>query len=122
MSNPKVPANISKPQVIVGTIMTLEDNMKLSEIILGVANAGVTLDDVYLDRDWGYQDEPETWTIKWARMETPEEVQHRVDEWIRVYNERMVEIDAKAERKRAQRNDKDWKEFQRLKKKFGNLT
>ncbi len=121
MSNPVIPANISKPRFIESPIIKeLYDGVKLSEILEAVNNSEYSIDQIYFGRDWGYHDEPDEWTIKGKRIETPEETQIRVDEWVRIYNERMAQIDAEAERKKAQRDDKEWKEFQRLKKKFGN--
>ncbi len=52
-------------------------------------------------------------------MDCPTETQARINLWVADYNAKMDVINAAAEKDRAQRNDKDWKEFQRLKKKFG---
>lgn len=113
-----IPKNVSRPKVISSDIIELESGTTVAEMIEAVANTTFHLQDAQVEVDYSYGNS-DTWKIVGYRQETEEEVKARVDEWVRVYNERMAEIEAKAEKKRAQRNDKDWKEFQRLQKKFG---
>lgn len=122
MSDPKIPLSVLKPQQILATICTLEDSMTLNELIQ-IANdhPDWSISDMFLDREVGFYEEHDTWTLQAVRFETPEEIQVRVDEYVRQYNERMAEINEIAEKKRKQREDKEWKEFQRLKKKFNDI-
>ena len=118
MSNTVVPANVLKPKRIRTTLFELDSDMSLKYILTELSTLGVQTDDVIFDKDYGYMDEGDKWNLVSSRLETPEEIQARVNEWFRDYNEKMVVINATAAKKLAQRNDKDWKEFQRLSKKF----
>lgn len=116
-----IPKHVSRAQVISSTIIQLESGTTISDIIQAVANSDYSVEDAQVEREFGgYGCGDDTWNIVGYREETEDEIKIRTDLWVKQYEESMAEINAKAEKKRAQRQDKDWKEFQRLKKKFGN--
>ena len=115
-----IPKSVYKHKTIVTHIGILEDGMNISKLIEYIKNSDYSIDQVYIDYEpsSSYLSEEGTWSIIGRREETDAEVKARVDEWVTTYNIKKAELEKIAEKKRAKRSDKEWKEFQRLKKKF----
>lgn len=115
----KIPENIKKKQTIETTIVDISMHDSLSGLIQIAIDKGWKIEDVFVDVEYGYQGDPDVYTLVGRRLETDEEVQARIDVYVANYNARMAEIEKKAQEKLAKKQDKEWKEYQRLKKKFG---
>ena len=115
-----IPKSVYKRKTIATNIGILEDGMNISKLIEYIKDSDYSIDQVYIDYEpsSSYLSEEGTWSISGRREETDAEVQARVDEWVTIYNIKKAELEKIAEKKRARRSDKEWKEFQRLKKKF----